>query len=120
MIFGKTRLQLLVEWKENTEESSKIQERLSLVINTPCKKELEEEFKDAFEVISKRRTDDELGYYIGLITLYASFIRNGLMQETKQFSRLLNYTIETCEKLYYRDAIVIELYMRLERGYSWV
>lgn len=120
MIFGKTRLQLLVEWKENTEESSQIQERLANVQYLHCEQKLEEQFKDAFEVISKRRTDDELGYYIGLITLYASFIRNGLMQETKQFSQLLHYTIETCEKLYYRDAIVIELYMRLERGYSWV
>lgn len=119
-IFGKTRLHLLAEWKENNKEANQIQERLSLVLNIPCKKELEEYFKDAFAAISKRRTDDELGYYIGLIALYASFIRNGLMQETKQFSHLLHYTIETCEKLYYRDAIVIELYMRLERGYSWV
>lgn len=120
MIFGKTRLHLLVEWKENNREANQIQERLSLVINIPCTKELKNQFKDAFDAISKRRADDELGYYIGLIALYSSFIRNGLMQEAKQFSHLLHYTIETCEKLYYRDAIIFELYMRLERGYSWV
>ncbi|VEF46677.1 Uncharacterised protein [Bacillus freudenreichii] len=120
IIFGKTRLHLLVEWKEKNRGANQIQERLSLVMNTPCKKELKDQFKDAFTAIAKRRTDDELGYYIGLIALYASFIRNGLMQETKQFRRLLQDTIESCEKLYYRDAIIIELYMRLERGYSWV
>lgn len=120
MIFGRTRLHLLVEWKENNREADQIQERLSLVISTPCKKELKDQFKDAFAAISKRRTDDELGYYIGLIAVYASFIRNGLMQNTKQFNHLLHYTIKTCDKLYYRDAIIIELYMRLERGYSWV
>jgi hypothetical protein len=120
IIFGKTRLHLLVEWKENNRKANQLQERLSLVIDTPCKNELKDQFKDAFDAISKRRRDDELGYYIGLIALYASFIRNGLMKETKEFSHLLHYTIETCEKLYYRDAIIIELYMRLERGYSWV
>lgn len=120
MIFGKTRLQLLVEWKENTEESSQIQEKLANAQYLHCEQKLKEQFKDAFKALSKRRMDDELGYYIGLIALYASCIRNGLMQETKQFSQLLNFTIETCEKLYYRDAIIIELYMRLERGCSWV
>ena len=120
MIFGKTRLQLLVEWKENNREANQIQEKLSLVLSIDCKEELKDQFKEAFNAISKRRPEDELGYYIGLIALYASFIRNGLMQETKQFSHLLHYTIEKCEKLYYRDAIIIELYMRLERGYSWV
>lgn len=120
MIFGKTRLHSLVEWKENNREANQIRERLSLVKNIPCKKELNDHFKDAFDAISKRRKEDELGYFIGLIALYASFIRNGLMQETKQFSHLLHYTINTCEKLYYRDAIIIELYMRLERGCSWV
>jgi hypothetical protein len=119
-IFGKTRLQLLVEWKGNNREADQIQEKLSLVLNIPCKQELKDQFKDAFDLICKRRPVDELGYYVGLIALYASFIRNGLMDETKQFSHLLHYTIETCDKLYYRDAIIIELYMKYERGYSWV
>ena len=101
-------------------KQNQIKEKLMEVINIPCKFELKEQFKQAFNAISNRRKDDELGYYIGLIALYASFIRNGLMQEIKQFNHILHYTIEKCEKLYYRDAMIIELYMRLERGYSWV
>ena len=85
-----------------------------------CEKESKEKFKEAFHAITKRKTEDEVGYYIGLIALYASFIRNGLIQERKEFSHLLHYTIEKCEKLYYRDALIIELYMHLERGFSWV
>jgi hypothetical protein len=119
IIFGKTRLQLVAEWKENN-KAEIIQERLAYARDIICKGDLKEQFKDAFEAIAKRKTDDELGYYIGLIALYSSFIRNGLMEETKQFNHILLYTIEKCEKLYYRDAIIIELYMRLERGYSWV
>ena len=120
MIFGKTRLHLLVEGKDNNGTAKKVQERLAHVIHIPCEVELKEQFKDAFQAISKRRAEDELGYYIGLIALYASFIRNDLMYENKEFCHLLHYTIETCEKLYYRDAIAIELYMHLERGFSWV
>jgi hypothetical protein len=120
MIFGKTRLHLLVDWKEKNRDSKTIQDRLADIIYIPCKEELREQFDEAFRAITKRKEEDELGYYLGLIALYASFIRNGLMQERKEFSRLLHYVIEKCGKLYYRDALVIELYMRLERGLSWV
>lgn len=119
-IFGKTRIQLLVEWKDQTRTSTQIQGKLEYVINLPCNRELKEQFINAFEAIAKRRNDDELGYYIGQIALYASFIRNGLMQDNEEFSKLLQYTIEKCGKLYYRDAIIIELYMQVERGFSWV
>ncbi len=120
MIFGKSRLQLLAEWKDHNKASIEIQERLAYVLEVPCDSNVREQFKDAFDALSKRKTDDELGYYIGLIALYASFIRNGLMNERKMFSHLLHYTIEKCQKLYYRDAIVLELYMHLERRFSWV
>lgn len=120
MIFGKTRLHLLAEWKDHNKAQIQIQDRLAYVLDIPCERELKEQFKDAFQAIYKRRTEDELGFYIGIIALYASFIRNGLMQERKEFSHLLHDTIEACEKLYYRDAIVIELYMHLERRFSWV
>ncbi|ETI69442.1 hypothetical protein [Neobacillus vireti] len=120
LIFGKTRLHLLAEWKNHNKSASLIQERLAQVLDFPCDRDLKDQFKDVFKAISKRRADDELGYYIGLIALYASFIRNGRMTERKGFSHLLHYTIRSCEKLYYRDAIIIELYMHLERGYSWV
>jgi hypothetical protein len=120
MIFGKTRLHLLAEWKDKNSGARKIQERLSQILHIPCEIELKEQFKAAFGAIAKRKKENELGYYIGLIALYASFIRNGLMRERNEFSHLINYTIDKCEKLYYRDAIVIELYMHLERGYSWV
>ncbi|MEH6954450.1 hypothetical protein [Neobacillus drentensis] len=120
MIFGKTRLHLLAEWKDHNNAANQIQDRLSHVLDIPCKRELREQFKDAFQAIAKRRTEDELGYYIGLVALYASFIRNGIMQESKEFSHLLHDAIESCEKLYYRDAIIIELYMHLERRFSWV
>lgn len=118
-IFGKTRLRLLAEWKEKNHDSKEIQDRLADILNIPCNKELINQFEDAFRAVSKRRYDDELGYYIGLIALYASLIRNGLIQETVEFKRLLHYAIEKCGKLYYRDAIVIELYMQMERGFSW-
>jgi hypothetical protein len=120
VIFGKTRLHLLVEWKDHNKAAIQIQERLAYVLDIPCERNLKEQFKDAFQAISKRRNDDELGYYLGLITLYASFIRNGLMKERKEFSHILHYAIEKCGKLYYRDAIVIELYMHAERRFSWV
>jgi hypothetical protein len=121
-IFGKTRLHLLVDWRDKNKDFKMIQARLSDVIDIPCDHELKLQFSDAFQVISKRKYDgdDELGYYIGLIALYASFIRNGLMKDRKAFSKLLNYTIRKCGKLYYRDALLIELYMNQERRYSWV
>lgn len=119
-IFGKTRLQLLAEWRDHSRVSMQIQEKLAFVIDIPCDRGLKEQFSDAFLAIAKRRNDDELGYYIGLIALYSSFIRNGLMRDRKEFSRLLHYTIKKCGKLYYRDAIIIELYMRIERGFTWV
>lgn len=118
-IFGKTRLHLLAEWKESNKDFKDTQNNLSDILNYHCKEELKHQFKDAFLAISKRKNEDELGYYIGLVALNASFIRNGLMQERKGFGRLLNCTIEKCGKLYYRDALVLELYMHLERGFSW-
>lgn len=118
-IFGKTRLHLLADWKNRNKDEKNIQNRLADVLNVPLESFLRSEFSDTFHALTKRRADDELGYYIGLIALYASFIRNGKMQESKEFSRLLHYTIEKCGKLYYRDAIIFELYMSLERGYSW-
>lgn len=116
VIFGKTRLQTLVEWKENHKGGKDIKEKLSEIVKIPCSEELKKKYKDAFVAIKKRSVDDEVGYYIGLIALYASFIRNRQMKETKRFSRLLNYTIKTCDKLYYRDAIIFELYLSRERG----
>ena len=76
-------------------------------------------YKDTFEILQERRASDELGYYVGLIALYASFVRHGLIRENKEFSRLLNYTIEYTGKLYYRDAIIFELYLHEERGLEW-
>lgn len=119
-IFGKTRLNLVVEWRSENKSVKEIQDNLSQILNIPCDHSLRNNFCDVFNILSKRELDDEIGYYIGLIAVYASFIRSGLMEERIEFSRLLNYTISKCEKLYYRDAIVIELYMHLERGFSWV
>jgi hypothetical protein len=119
-IFGKTRLNLVVEWRSENKSVKEIQDNLSRILNIPCDHSLRNNFCDVFNILSKRELDDEIGYYIGLIAVYASFIRSGLMEERIEFSRLLNYTISKCEKLYYRDAIVIELYMHLERGFSWV
>lgn len=118
-IFGKTRLQLLVEWREQTKEITHVQEQLAEALNICNDSHLKKHFMDVFQALSKRKEADEIGYYIGLIALYASFIRNGLMSETKEFRNLLCYTIEKCNKLYYRDAIIIELYMQRERGYTW-
>jgi hypothetical protein len=120
-IFGKTRLHLLVDWRDKNKDFKMIQAKLSDVIDIPCNHELKLQFSDAFQAISKRKYDgdDELGHYIGLIALYASFIRNGLMKDRKEFSKLLNFTIRKCGKLYYRDALLIELYMNQERRYSW-
>ncbi|WAA11717.1 hypothetical protein [Fervidibacillus halotolerans] len=120
-IFGKTRLQLVVEWREhNTKDLKQVQQILSNVLKITCESKLKNQFKEVFQMISKRKKDDEIGYFIGLIALYASFIRNGLMEETKEISQLIRYTIEKCKKLYYRDAIIIELYMKKEAGYEWV
>jgi hypothetical protein len=119
-IFGKTRLHLLVNWKNQNKDENTIRNKLSEVLDIPCEYQLKRDFADAFQALTKRRTDDELGYYVGLIALYASFIRNGQMIDRKEFSRLLHYMIDRCGKLYYRDAIIFELYMSLERGYSWV
>jgi hypothetical protein len=118
-IFGKTRLHLLADWKNRNKDEKTIQSRLADVLNVQIGGFLKSDFADAFHALGKRRTDDELGYYIGLIALFASLIRNGKMQESKEFSCLLHYTIEKCGKLYYRDAIIFELYMSLERGYTW-
>jgi hypothetical protein len=120
-IFGKTRLQLLVEWREQTKKDlNHVKEQLVEVLNICSDTHLKKQFMDVFQALSKRKEADEIGYYIGLIALYASFIRNGLMSETKEFRKLLGYTIEKCNKLYYRDSIIIELYMQKERGYTWV
>lgn len=115
-IFGKSRLQLVVEWKEKNCDVELIQENLSLILNAPFDNKLKEDYKDAFFAISKRKIEDELGYYVGLIALNASFVRHGLAEETRHFNRMLNFTIEKCGKLYYRDAIIIELYMRERSG----
>jgi hypothetical protein len=118
-IFGKTRLKQLVEWKDAHKNVKEIEKTLSSVIKIPCDQNLRVEYKSVFNVLDMRHYNDELGYYIGLVALYATFIRYGLMEERKEFSKLLNYTIENTEKLYYRDAILFELYLHRERGLEW-
>jgi hypothetical protein len=119
LIFGKTRLKQLVEWKDAHKNVKEIEITLSSVIKIPCDQNLRMEYESVFNTLDKRHYNDELGYYIGLVALYATFIRYGLMEERIEFSKLLNYTIENTEKLYYRDAILFELYLHRERGLEW-
>lgn len=119
LIFGRTRLRLLAEWKSSHKYAKEIEKSLSAITELEIKENLRIEYKEVFEIIEERRELDELGYYIGLVALYAAFIRHGLIHERKEFSKLLNYTIEHTEKLYYRDAIIFELYLHEERGLEW-
>lgn len=120
LIFGRTRLKLLAEWLDAHKNAKEIEKRLSDIIQLEINKNLKLEYRQAFEILEKRREADRLSFYIGLIALHAAFIRHGLIPEEKKFSRLLNYAIETTEKLYYRDAIIFELYLHIERGLEWV
>jgi hypothetical protein len=118
-IFGRTRLRLLAEWKGCHKNAKEIEKNLSAIIKLEIEENLRLEYKDSFAILEERREVDALGYYVGLVALYATFIRHGLIQEWAEFGKLLNYTIEHTEKLYYRDAIIFELYLQEERGLKW-
>ena len=119
LIFGRTRLRLLAEWKGSHKNANEIEKSLSAIIKLEIEENLRLEYKDTFAILEERRMSDALGYYVGLIALYAAFVRHGLIHEKNEFSKLLNYTIEHTEKLYYRDAIIFELYLHEERGLEW-
>lgn len=119
LIFGRTRLRLLAEWKGSHKNTNEIEKSLSAILKLEIEEKLRLEYKDTFAILEERRMPDPLGYYVGLIALYAAFVRHGLTHEKNEFSKLLNYTIENTEKLYYRDAIVFELYLHEERGLEW-
>ncbi|MEG0963408.1 MAG: hypothetical protein RSF88_11195 [Lachnospiraceae bacterium] len=119
LIFGRTRLRLLAEWKGSHKNWKEIENCLSTILKTEIEEKLRLEYKDAFAILEERRMSDVLGYYVGLVALYAAFARHGLIYEKNEFSKLLNFTIEHTEKLYYRDAIIFELYLYEERGLEW-
>ena len=107
------------QWKGSHKNANEIEKSLSAIIKLEIEEKLRLEYKDAFAILEERRMPDALGYYVGLIALYAAFVRHGLNHEKNEFSKLLNYTIEHTEKLYYRDAIIFELYLHEERGLEW-
>lgn len=119
LIFGRTRLKLLAEWKGSHKNAKEIEKNLSAIIKLEIEDNVRHEYKDAFTILEERKVYDELGYYVGFVALYAAFVRHGLIHEREEFNRLLNFTIEHTEKLYYRDAIIFELYLHEERGLKW-
>jgi hypothetical protein len=120
-IYGKSRLQLVVEWINKTKDHRDVKERLRKITSVSIDRTLVREYSDIFKIINKRNEfNDELGYYIGLVALCGAFVRNGLMNASLELIDVLNFAITKCEKVYYRDAVLIELYMRVERGLIWV
>ncbi len=120
-IFGKSRLQLVVEWINKTKDHRDVKERLRKITSISIDRTLIRDYSDIFKIMNKRNEfNDELGYYIGLVALYGAFVRNGLTNASLDMIDLLNFTISKCEKVYYRDAVLIELYTRMERGLIWV
>lgn len=82
---------------------------------------MKESYSDLLQMIRKRNeSNDELGFYIGLVATCGSLVRNGLMTPNRDLMDLMNLAITKCGKVYYRDAVLIELYMRVERGLLWV
>lgn len=120
-IFGKTRLQLVAEWNSKTKDNRSVKQQLGKITSISIDKTLERDYSDLLQMIRKRNeSNDELGFYIGLVATCGSLVRNGLMTPNRDLMDLMNLAITKCGKVYYRDAVLIELYMRVERGLLWV
>ncbi len=115
-IFGKTRLALLIEWRQghNRKEIinilSDIERYIIIVKNTDA---------DVYKAISNRYENDREGYCIGIVSFVAALMRHNVIEREKYFDQILNRTIALMDKLYYRDAIIWELHLETKEESEW-
>ncbi len=115
-IFGKTRLSLLIEWRQNHDRKeiidilSDIENYVIIVKNTDA---------DVYKAIYNRYESDKEGYCIGIVSFIAALMRHNIIKKEKYFNQLLNRTITLMGKLYYRDTIIWELYLKTKEESEW-
>lgn len=118
-LLGKTRLGLFVEWQEEHKNSEDLKRQIAKVSEVTYSLEIKKRYAEIFNILNKRRDIDEVGYYIGYIALYMTFVRHRVIPENREISKLVSCAVKHAKKLYYRDAAVLELYVQDERGLKW-
>lgn len=118
-LLGKTRLGLFVEWQEQHKNTDVLKQQMAKVLKVTYSSAVKKQYEDVFNALNKRRDIDEIGYYIGQLALYMTFVRHQIISENRDISRFVSYAIKNGKKLYYRDAAILEIYMQQERGLKW-
>ena len=110
-VFGKTRLQMVLEWRDSHphQDRKDLEDRLSSIERLYPELKKRPEYIAAMPYLMARLEDKDLSYYGALIALAAHCVRHNQLPFKGDLDQLVIYAIHQLDVLYYRDAVLFEI-----------